>query len=61
MADEVGDEAGGGDDDGRLERGAVAAGAAADLGEDPVAAGALQGVDLELRLLVSGGDAGITE
>jgi hypothetical protein len=42
-----------------LEDGAVGAGAAGGLGEDPVAAGALEGVDLELGLLVGGGDAGI--
>jgi hypothetical protein len=28
-------------------------------GEHPIAAGALEGVDLELGLLVGGGDAGI--
>jgi hypothetical protein len=44
-----------------LEGGAVGAGAADGLGEDPVAAGALQGVDLELGLLVSGGDAGVAK
>jgi hypothetical protein len=37
--------------------GAVAAGAAGSLGERPVAADALEGVDLELGLLVGGGDA----
>jgi len=31
------------------------------LGEDPVAAGALEGVDLEVGLLVGGGDAGVAE
>ena len=31
------------------------------LGEHPVAAGVLEGVDLELGLLVGGGDAGIPE
>jgi ABC-type sugar transport system substrate-binding protein len=35
-----------------LEGGPVSAGAASRLGEHPVAAGTLQGVDLELRLLV---------
>jgi hypothetical protein len=40
---------------------AVAAGAAGRLGEHPVAAGALEGVDLELGLLVGGGDAGVAE
>jgi hypothetical protein len=44
-----------------LEDGAVGAGAAGGLGEHPVAAGRLQGVDLELGLLVGGGDAGIAE
>jgi hypothetical protein len=39
----------------------VGAGAAGRLGEHPVAAGALQGVDLELGLLVGGGDAGVAE
>jgi hypothetical protein len=34
-----------------LEGGAVGAGAAGGLGEDPVAAGTLEGVDLELGLL----------
>jgi hypothetical protein len=43
------------------EGGAVGAGAAGGLGEHAVAAGALQGVDLELGLLVGGGDAGIAE
>jgi hypothetical protein len=36
-------------------------GAAGGLGEHSVAAGALQGVDLELWLLVGGGDAGIAK
>jgi len=40
---------------------AVGAGAAGRLGEDPVAAGRREGVDLELGLLVGGGDAGIAE
>ena len=44
-----------------LEGGPVAAGAAGGLGEHPIAAGTLQGVDLELGLLVGGGDAGIAE
>jgi len=41
--------------------GAVGAGAAGGLGEHPVAAGPLEGVDLELGVLVGGGDAGIAE
>jgi hypothetical protein len=44
-----------------LEDGAVGAGAAGRLDKHPIAAGALQGVDLELGLLVGGGDAGIAE
>jgi hypothetical protein len=44
-----------------FEGGPVGAGAAGGLGEHPVAAGALQGVDLKLRMLVGGGDAGIAE
>jgi hypothetical protein len=44
-----------------LEDWAVGVGAAGGLGEDPVAAGALQGVDLEVGLLVGGGDAGVAE
>jgi hypothetical protein len=44
-----------------LEGGAVGAGAAGGLGEHSVAAGKLQGVDLELGMLVGGGDAGIAE
>jgi hypothetical protein len=43
------------------EGGAVAAGAAGRLGEHPVAAGRGEGVDLELGVLVGGGDAGIAE
>ena len=43
------------------EDGPVGAGAAGRLGEHPVAAGGLEGVDLELWLLVGGGDAGIAE
>jgi hypothetical protein len=39
------------------EGGAVSAGAAGRLGEYPIAAGGLQRVDLELGLLVDGGDA----
>jgi len=44
-----------------LEGGPVAAGAAGGLGEHPVAAGRREGVDLELGVLVGGGDAGIAE
>ena len=44
-----------------LEGGPVGAGAAGGLGEHPVAAGVLEGVDLELGVLVGGGDAGIAE
>jgi hypothetical protein len=44
-----------------LEGRAVGAGAAGSLGEYPVAAGALEGVDLEVWLLVGGGDAGVAE
>jgi hypothetical protein len=44
-----------------LEGGPVGAGAAGGLSEYPPAAGALEGVDLELGLLVGGGDAGIAE
>jgi hypothetical protein len=40
---------------------AVAAGAAGGLGEHLIAAGALEGVDLEVELLVGCGDAGIAE
>jgi hypothetical protein len=43
------------------EGGAVGAGAAGGLGEDPVAAGVLEGVDLKLGVLVGGGDAGIAK
>jgi hypothetical protein len=39
----------------------VGAGAAGGLDKDAVAAGALQGVDLEVGLLVAGGDPGIAE
>ena len=39
----------------------VSAGTAGGFGEHPVAAGTLQGIDLQLRLLVGGGDAGIAE
>jgi hypothetical protein len=39
----------------------VAAGAAGGLSEHLIAAGALQGVDLELGLLVGGGDTGIAK
>jgi hypothetical protein len=44
-----------------LEGGAVGAGAAGGLGEHPIAAGVLEGVDLELRVLVGGGDPGIAK
>ena len=44
-----------------LEDRAIAAGPAGGLGEHSIAAGTLQGVDLELGLLVGGGDAGIAE
>ena len=44
-----------------LEDRAVGAGAAGGLGEHPVAAGRGERVDLELWLLVGGGDAGIAE
>jgi hypothetical protein len=44
-----------------LEDRAVGAGAAGGLGEDPVTAGAFQGVDLQVGLLVGGGDAGVAE
>jgi hypothetical protein len=44
-----------------LEDGPVGAGAAGRLGEHSIAAGALEGVDLELWLLIGGGDAGIAE
>jgi hypothetical protein len=40
---------------------AVAAGAAGGLGEHPLAAGALERVDLQARQLVGGGDAGMAE
>jgi hypothetical protein len=40
---------------------AVGAGAAGGLGEHPVAAGDLEGVDLEGGLPVGGGDAGVAE
>ena len=36
-------------------------GAAGGLGEHAVAAGALEGIDLEAGLLVGGGDAGVAE
>jgi hypothetical protein len=39
----------------------VGAGAAGSLGEHPGAAGMLKGVDLEVGLLVGGGDAGVAE
>jgi ABC-type sugar transport system substrate-binding protein len=44
-----------------LEGGPVGPGVAGGLGEDSVAAGALQGVDLKRRLLVGGRDAGVAE
>jgi hypothetical protein len=44
-----------------LEGGAVGAGATGGLGEHPVAALKFQGVDLEVGLLVGGGDAGVAE
>jgi hypothetical protein len=44
-----------------LEGWPVAAGAAGGLGEHSVAAGALEGVDMEVGLLVGGGDAGVAE
>jgi hypothetical protein len=44
-----------------LEGGPVAARAAGGLGEHPVAAGRGEGVDLEVWLLVGGGDAGVAE
>jgi hypothetical protein len=44
-----------------LEGGPVGAGAAGGLGEHPVAAGGSEGVDLELGVLVGGGDAGVAE
>jgi hypothetical protein len=44
-----------------LECRAVGAGAAGGLGEHPVAAGRREGVDLEVWVLVGGGDAGVAE
>jgi hypothetical protein len=44
-----------------VEGGAVGRGTAGGLGEHPVAAGALERVDLQVRLLVAGGDPGITK
>jgi len=44
-----------------LEDWAVGAGAAGGLGEHPVAAGRGKGVDLQVRLLVGGGDASVAE
>ena len=41
--------------------GRSAAGAAGGLGEHPIAASVSEGVDLELWLLVGGGDAGIAK
>ena len=43
------------------EDGPVGAGAAGRLGEHPIAADVLEGVDLELWLLIGGGDAGIAK
>jgi hypothetical protein len=43
------------------EDGPVGAGAAGGLGEDPVAAGSGEGVDLDVEVLVGGGDAGVAE
>ena len=44
-----------------LEGGPVGAGAAGRLGKDPVAAGRSEGVDLQVGLLVGGGDARVAE
>jgi hypothetical protein len=44
-----------------LKDGPIGAGAAGGLGEHPIAAGTLQAIDLEVWLLVGGGDAGIAE
>jgi hypothetical protein len=44
-----------------VQEGAIGADAAGGLGEHPIAAGALEGVDLELGLLVGGGDAGVAK
>jgi hypothetical protein len=44
-----------------LEGGPVGAGAAGGLGEHPKAPSRGEGVDLEVRLLIGGGDAGIAE
>jgi hypothetical protein len=44
-----------------LEGGPVGAGAAGGLGEHPIATGVLEGVDLQLRVLVGGGDPGIAK
>jgi hypothetical protein len=44
-----------------LEGRVVGAGAAGGLGEDPVAAGRGEGVDLQVWLLVGGGDAGVAQ
>jgi hypothetical protein len=46
---------------GLLEDRTVSAGATGGLGEDPVAAGTLEGIDLEVWLLVGGRDAGAAE
>jgi hypothetical protein len=44
-----------------LEDEPIGASTACSLGEHPVAAGGREGVDLELEMLVGGGDAGIPE
>jgi hypothetical protein len=44
-----------------LEGGPVGAGAASGLGEHPIAASTHEGVDLELWLLVGGGDPGVAK
>jgi hypothetical protein len=46
---------------GLLEGGTAGAGAAGGLGEHSIAAGPLEGVDLELWLLVGGGDPGVAK
>jgi hypothetical protein len=46
---------------GAARGGSVGAGAAGGLADHAVAAGLLQGVDLQLGLLVGGGDAGVAE
>jgi hypothetical protein len=44
-----------------FEGGADGAGAAGRFGEHPVAAGCDERIDLEVRLLIGGGDAGVAE